>query len=342
MGYFFNFTPLMDTTKHYLNQKSILLAIVLLVLAFVDMTLGSVSVSLNDLWNGLFDYDAQVSEQLTVRVFRFPRVMTALFAGIGLALSGLLMQTLFQNPLAGPYVLGINSGASLMVALATMTGVTLFTKDIGVVGAALIGAFGSGMFILFCSLYVRSKVSLLLVGIMFGAFAGALVNVVQAYSTPDDLKKYMLWGFGSLQNIQLEQLGLVFIILLIGVVLTFLLVKPLNLLSLGDQNASFLGVRIKSVRFLIILITAIFTGTITAFCGPIAFIGLIVPNLVKLLFKTANHLYLVIGSALMGALLLVVCDILMQVAQPYLLLPLNALTALMGAPIVVWIILKRF
>jgi iron complex transport system permease protein len=328
--------------EQYLNHKIILLGLLLVVLTGYDLTLGSIEITLSDVWEGVFKYDASQTNHLTLRIFRFPRVVMAILAGIGLALSGLLMQTLFQNPLAGPYVLGINSGASLTVALATMSGVVFLSGDIGVIGAALIGALGSGLFILFCSIYVRSKISLLLVGIMFGAFAGALVNVIQTYSSPEDLKKFLLWGFGSLQNVQLEQLLPIVICVLSGILFTLILVKPLNLLTLGDQNASFLGVRIKSVRILIVVITAIFTGTITAFCGPIAFVGLIVPNLAKMWLKTANHLYLVIGSALIGAILLLFCDMLMQLAQPFLIVPLNALTALMGAPIVVWIIIKRF
>lgn len=332
----------MLANQYRIRLKLTLLFLVLVLLIGYDLTLGSVSMSLSDVLDGLFSYDEQQLEHLTVRVFRFPRVAMAVLAGLGLSLSGLLMQTLFQNPLAGPYVLGINSGASLTVALATMSGFYIFNQAIGLIGVALIGALGAGLFVLFCSLYVRSKISLLLLGVMFGAFTVALVNVIQTYSSPEDLKKFTLWGFGSLQNVQTEQLIPISSAMLVGFILTLTLVKPLNLLTLGDQNASFLGVRIKAVRLLIIIITAVFTGTITAFCGPIAFLGLIVPNLTKMLLKTANHWYLVIGAALLGGVVLLLCDVFMQLAQPYMLLPLNALTALMGAPVVVWIIIKRF
>lgn len=332
----------MHANQYRIRLKLTLLFLVLVFLIGYDLTLGSISMSLTDVLDGLFSYDEQQLEHLTVRVFRFPRVVMGVLAGVGLSLSGLLMQTLFQNPLAGPYVLGINSGASLTVALATMSGFYIFNQAIGLIGVALIGALGAGLFVLFCSLYVRSKISLLLLGVMFGAFTGALVNVIQTYSSPEDLKKFTLWGFGSLQNVQTEQLIPISSAMLVGFILTLTLVKPLNLLTLGDQNASFLGVRIKGVRLLIVLITAVFTGTITAFCGPIAFIGLIVPNLTKMLLKTANHLYLVVGTSFLGAVMLLVCDVLMQLVQPHLILPLNALTALMGAPVVVWIIIKRF
>lgn len=324
------------------NRISLILLFLLIAFVSYDLTLGSMPVHVEHIYHSIFSYNADNSEELTVRFFRIPRVFTAVFAGIALALSGLLMQTLFQNPLAGPYVLGINSGASLMVALTTMTGISLFTQDFGLVGAALIGALATGLFILFCSLYVKNKVSLLLVGIMFGSFAGALVSVVQSYSNPNDLKTFVMWSFGSLQNVELHQLGLIFFIIIVGLILTFLLAKPLNLLVIGERNASFLGVNIKGVRFLIILITAIFTGTITAFCGPIAFVGLIVPNIVKMIYKTTQQNHLIIGSLLGGALMIVVCDVMMQLFQPIIHLPLNALTSLMGAPIVVWIILKRF
>ncbi|MEX1191495.1 MAG: iron ABC transporter permease [Brumimicrobium sp.] len=326
----------------YNIRRSIVLLLLLLAVIIFDLSLGSMSISYNSIFKGIFNYNPEVVEELTVRIFRIPRVVTAVLAGMALSVSGLLMQTLFQNPLAGPYVLGINSGASLMVGLSTMTGFHFFSNDLGIVASALVGAFGAGLFILFCSVYVRTKVSLLLVGIMFGSFAGALVNVVQSYSNPDDLKTFMLWSFGSLQNVQFDQLGFLTLIVLIGIFLTLFLVKPLNLLVLGDTNASFLGVKIKTTRFFIIFVTAILVGTITAFCGPIAFVGLIVPNIVKMIYKTTNHFHLLIGTLLAGALMIVFCDILMQLFQPIIHLPLNALTALMGAPIVVWIIIKRF
>jgi len=317
--------------------------LILLVSAVVyDLSLGSVPISWSTIFKSLVNYDASSSEEMTVHIFRVPRVFTAVFTGVALSIAGLLMQTLFQNPLAGPYVLGINSGASLLVALSTMTGFSLFSSEVNTISAALIGALGSGLFILLCSLYVKNKVSLLLVGIMFGSFAGALVNVVQSYSSPDDLKLFMLWSFGSLQNVELAQLPVFGGIVLIGLVLSLFIIKPLNLLVLGEANASFLGVRVKFTRFSILFITAILTGVSTAYCGPIAFVGLIVPNIAKMIYKTTNHFYLLIGTLLLGGLMIVSCDILMNLLQPYLSIPLNALTALMGAPLVVWIIIKRF
>lgn len=275
-------------------------------------------------------------------MFRIPKAITGVLAGAALAISGLLMQTLFQNPLAGPYVLGINSGSSLFVALSTMTGIGVFASDFGIITSALLGAFAFGLLILISSIYVRSKISLLLIGIMLGSFSGALINVVQSYSNPDALKAFTLWSFGSLNNVAFEQLWWFILVGLTGIILSLFLTKPLNLLVIGEENASLLGVNIKRTRLLIIFIAALLTGTVTALCGPIAFVGLAIPNIVKYIFKTSNHLFLILGSALMGAVLLLLCDLLIFAFSDIVQLPLNAITALFGAPIVVWIILKKY
>lgn len=325
------------------NSKRLVgLTLVLLLVVICNLFIGQVDVTATDYWNALFDFNAQENAQLTARVFRIPKVITAILAGMALSISGLLMQTLFQNPLAGPYVLGLNSGASLLVALATMTGFSVFTTDLGVVSSALIGALAFGLLILLTSIYVRSKVSLLLVGIMLGSFSGALINIIQTYSDANQLKAFTLWSFGSLSNVQFEQLGWFSFVILSAAIISLLLVKPLNILVLGDQNAYFLGVQIKRLRLLIISITAVLTGTVTALCGPIAFIGLAVPNMSKLIFKTTNHFYLLLGSALLGAILLLLCDCAIQLLSAHIAIPINAITALIGAPVVVWIILKKF
>ncbi|MGB0933292.1 MAG: iron chelate uptake ABC transporter family permease subunit [Lishizhenia sp.] len=308
----------------------------------LNLFVGQVNISLTDYWNSLFDFDSKNAAELSAKIFRIPKATTAILAGIALSISGLLMQTLFQNPLAGPYVLGLNSGASLLVALATMSGFSVFSTDLGVVSSALLGALIFGILILFTSIYVKSKVSLLLVGIMLGSFSTALINIVQSYSDAGQLKAFTLWSFGSLSNVQFEQLGWFAFVVLTVFLLSFILVKPLNLLVLGDQNAQFLGIKIKQVRFVIIIITAVLTGTVTALCGPIAFIGLAIPNIVKLIFKTTNHFYLLLGSALLGASLLLLCDTVIQLLSEQIAIPINAITALIGAPIVVWIILKKF
>lgn len=332
----------MDVANRNYWKISLLLFALLMGLVLFDFTLGSFSIGFSDIFNGIFNYDSSSTAELTVRVFRFPRVVTAVLAGAALSVAGLLMQTLFQNPLAGPYVLGINSGSSLLVAISTMSSFYIFGSDFGIVAAAMVGAFGAGLFILFCSLYVKNKVSLLLIGIMFGSFAGALVSVIQAYADPNNLKTFMLWSFGSLQGVEFNQLGILVLVVTIGSLLSLVLVKPLNLLLLGDKSAALLGINVKTIRFLIIIATSILTGVITAFCGPIAFVGLVVPNMIKVIYKTTNHYHLLVGSLLGGALLIVICDITMQLLLPYVNLPLNALTALIGAPVVMWIIIKKF
>lgn len=330
----------MGSNKH--TKILVVLTIVLIAVTLANLFIGTTSVTFSDYWNSLFAFNSNDNAQLIARIFRLPKAITAILAGIALSISGLLMQTLFQNPLAGPYVLGLNSGASLLVALATMTGFTIFATDLGVISSALLGAFAFGLLILFTSIYVRSKVSLLLVGIMLGSFSGALINIIQSYSDANQLKAFTLWSFGSLSNVQFEQLSWFSLVILGTAMASFVLIKPLNVLVLGDQNAQFLGIKIKRVRLIIIIITAILTGTVTALCGPIAFLGLAIPNIAKLIFKTTHHLYLLLGSALLGAILLLLCDTIIQLLSNQIAIPINAITALIGAPIVVWIILKKF
>ena len=306
-----------------------------------DLRVGSMNISINDIFNSIFNFDSNNVSEVTARIFRFPRVISAVLVGICLSISGLFMQTLFQNPLAGPYVLGINSGSSFMVAVITMTGFGLFTNSINIVSAAMLGAFLCGMVILLFSFYIKNKVSLLLVGIMIGSFLGAMVSVIQSYSSPDNLKLFMFWSFGSLNHIELAQIPIFSIIAIVGLGLSFLLMKPLSLLSIGEENAIHLGVNLKFTRFSIIIITAVLTGVCTAFCGPIAFVGLIVPNIVKRLYRTSNYSILLVGVVLLGSLLVVLCDIAMNLLHPFIYLPLNAMTSILGAPVVIWIILKK-
>jgi iron complex transport system permease protein len=252
------------------------------------------------------------------------------------------MQTLFNNPLAGPSVLGITSGASLCVAITMMTGISFFTSDIGIVVIALIGALIFSLIILFFSMFVKSQISLLLIGMMLGSFTSALIQVLQVSSQANQIKAFTLWGFGSMQQVNFNQIPLIFGVFIVGVFALIFLIKPLNLLVIGEKPTQLLGIQMKSFRMLIIVVTSIFAGLITAYCGPISFIGLAVPNMVKLLYKTQNHLQLIIGSALVGACTLLFCDLLILWIEPYFVLPLNAVTALIGAPVVVWIILKKF
>ena len=265
----------------------------------------------------------------------------ALIAGAGLSVAGLLMQTLFNNPLAGPYVLGINSGSSLFVAFTFMTGIPILSSDIGIVSAALIGAFIFGLIILSFSYVVRSHISLLLIGLMLGSFTSALVYILQTASNSEELKAFTMWAMGSLQSVELAELPFISCIFFLGIFAVFFIIKPLNVLVIGEKNAKLLGINYRSVRMIIIIITALLTGLITAYCGPIAFVGLAVPNLVKLLFKTQNQLMLLLSSILVGATFVLLCDILIQLMEKNMNIPINAITSLIGAPFIVFIVLKR-
>lgn len=315
---------------------------ILVVLIVVHLTVGSTSIHLTDFINSIFDYDASNTQHIIARDLRMPRMLIALMAGAGLSLAGLLMQTIFNNPLAEPNVLGVSTGSSLFVALTLLTGFSFFQTDWGIISSALLGAFVFGIIILFFARFVRSQGSLLLVGIMLGSFTVSFISILQAWSDAHQLKLFTLWAMGSLQQITFQQLPIVLIVFLVGTILSFFLIRSLNALVLGKENASLLGINVKNVHLIAILVTSILTGLITAFCGPIAFIGMAVPNLVKMIFKTQNHQTLIAGSVLIGALFLIFCDIIVQLASNYLLLPINAVTSMIGAPFVIYIILKRW
>lgn len=328
----------------YNRKHSVLILLLLICLpvaAIIHLSVGQIDISLNDFWQAITNFDEHFSNEIIAREIRIPRLTMALIAGASLSVVGLLMQTLFNNPLAGPYVLGINSGSSLFVALSIMTGVPFFTSEFGIILNALIGAFLFGLVILFFSRIVRTQIALLLVGLMLGSFISAFVSFIQSASDAQELKVFTLWALGSLQKVEFVQLPLIILFAIIGIVGAFLLVKQLNILVLGDHEAKLMGVNMKKVRFIIIIITAILTGLVTAFCGPIAFVGLAVPNLVRILFKTQQHFVLISASLLMGALFLIICDIVIQLAEPYFLLPINVLTSIIGAPMVIFFILNR-
>jgi len=320
----------------------LIIALVLLpVLAYFHLSIGQIQLSSDDFYNAIFSYNDHETGQLLVREFRLPRLIMAIVAGSSLAIAGMLMQTLFNNPLAGPYVLGINSGASLAVALGTLSGISFFSSNIGLIGLALIGALVFGFIVLGFSLFVRNSLSLLLVGIMIGSFTSSITSLLQTISSADSLKVFTIWGMGSLQQVEMSQIGIIIAFFILGIFLSLFLIKPLNALVLGENASLLLGIPVKNLRIIIIVITALLAGLVTAFCGPIAFVGLAIPNLCKLLFKTQQHLVLLLGNVLLGALFLISCDILVQGLEPYILVPINVITSIVGAPFVIFIILKR-
>ena len=275
-------------------------------------------------------------EQNILHAIRLPKAVTAILAGAALSVSGLIMQTLFRNPLAGPYTLGVSSGASLGVAFLTMCSASLVLM---LPVAACIGATMVLLLVLAVSKKVTSNVSLLIVGMMFGSIAGALVSLMQNFANPDALKLFIVWTLGSLSSVGWSDMHLMLPILLVGTLFVLLALKPLNGLLLGEDYARGLGINVARTRLFIVLATGLLAGGVTAFCGPIAFIGVAVPHIARGVFKTSNHRVTIPASALIGACLLLVCDVLCSLAiYP---LPISTVSALFGAPIIIWIILKN-
>ncbi len=277
--------------------------------------------------------------------FRVTKALTCILAGSALSIGGLLMQTLFRNALAGPDVLGLSAGASLAVSLLLMSqaaGFQLFsnTGPWSMVLASSLGAGGVFAIVLLVAQRLRDNTSLLIIGLMIGAASASLVSVLQFLSKAEDQQAYLLWTFGSLGTLNWTEIQILSIILLCGILIGMFSVKSLNAWLLGDNYAKSLGISIPRSRFFIILSASILTGGVTAFCGPIAFVGLAVPHLAKLVIKTHNHKVLLPAVIITGAILMLACDLLAQVPGSSYVLPINAITALIGAPVVIWIVLR--
>ena len=280
--------------------------------------------------------DLNPMEQNILHAIRLPKAITAILAGAALSVSGLIMQTLFRNPLAGPYTLGVSSGASLGVAFLTMCSASLVLM---LPIAACIGATLVLLLVLAVSRKVTSNVSLLIVGMMFGSIAGALVSLLQNFANPDALKLFIVWTLGSLSSVGWSDMQLMVPILIVGALFVLLALKPLNGLLLGEEYAKGLGINVARTRLFIVLATGLLAGGVTAFCGPIAFIGVAVPHIARGIFKTSNHRVTIPACVLIGACLLLVCDVLCSLfIYP---LPISTVSALFGAPIIIWIILKH-
>ncbi len=284
----------------------------------------------------------QISKELFY-IYRLPEIITAFIAGSSLAISGLILQTILNNPLAGPSILGITSGSHFMVAIVLMGGSLLGCQllEIGLAFASMFGAFALCFLILILSLRVKSMVSLLLIGVMLGTLFSAITNIILMKADAVSVKAFSIWGMGSLKQVTLEQTPLLIGIFVIGFLFSILLSKSLNALVLGEKSASVLGIQTKSVRWKSILVVSLLTGVITSFCGPIGFVGLIVPNLVRMYYKTANHIHLIIASSILGASTLIFCSLLIRVFEPFIVLPINSLTSFIGAPIVLYLLLKK-
>ncbi|MCH3883219.1 FecCD family ABC transporter permease [Tenacibaculum aquimarinum] len=331
-------------TKHF-----ILLAVLLLVFFFVNLSLGSVSIPFEDILKSLSGGNpAKESWQTIILNFRLPKAITAILVGSGLSICGLLMQTLFRNPLAGPFVLGISSGASLGVAILIL-GSSLFGgvflsiafSNWAIAIAASLGAFLVLSAVIITANRVRNTMSILIIGLMFGSLTSAVISVLAYFSEAAQIQQYMFWSFGSLGNLTWNEILVFAIIYFIGITATFSIIKPLNSYLLGENYAKSLGINIKKSRNIILMITSLLTGVITAFSGPIAFVGLAVPHIAKMVFSTSNHKILLPATALIGAIALLICDLIAQLPTSEFTLPINAITSLFGAPVVIWLLVRK-
>lgn len=318
------------------------LTALLIVLFLSDLAFGSISISLREIATVFFGNGDGINAEILLN-FRLPKAITAILTGTALSVAGLMMQTLFRNPLAEPYILGVSSGASLGVALVTMASgflpAFLMNSGWAMILAAVFGGAFVLMLVLGVSFRIQNAVSLLIVGIMFGTIAGAIVSVMQNFSNPDAIKLFIMWTFGSLSAVTWTYMQALLPIVLLGLIMAILLHKRLDILLLGENYARGLGISVIQTRFYIILATGLLAGGITAFTGPIAFVGVAIPHIARGIFKTSTHKILIPAVMLCGACLLLICDIISQI--PTYTLPINTISSLFGAPIILWIILKK-
>ncbi len=324
--------------------KLLILILIFMSMFFIDVFVGSELFSITDIYNSIFS-NQKSTIAIIIFEFRIPRAITAILAGSALSVSGLLMQTVFKNPLAGPYVLGISSGASLGVALVILTSGYIGFMPI-LAGSSIILAswIGSGLvlaLILTISTKVKDIMTLLILGMLFGSGISAIVSILQFFSDNYQLKSFVIWSLGSLENVTNNKIIFFAISIVFGLFLATLSIKSLNGLVLGETYAKSMGVNIKTSRILIFAATGILTGTATAYCGPIAFIGIIIPHLVRIIFKTTNHLILIPATIITGAIFLLFSDIVSQMPGLNLKLPINSITALFGIPLIIWLILSN-
>lgn len=323
------------------------MSLLLVVLLIADLCLGNISIPLADVWSALFHAHANDSIYNDIVLnYRLPKALTAVIAGSALSVSGLMMQTMFRNPLAGPDVLGVNAGASLGVALLVMLGSIgggMFFNfgSWSIIMAAILGAFLVLLLILVVSRRMSDIVSLLIVGMMLGYIASSVVSLLQSMTNPESLKLFVVWTFGSLSAVSWQMMPVLLALFFFGIFLAFIMSKEMDVLLLGESYAQGLGVSLPRVRFMLILTTALLSGGITAFAGPISFIGITVPHIARGLMKNWSHRRLLPLCMLCGSCLLLACDIVSQMPVFNASFPINSITSLIGAPIIIWIMLKN-
>jgi len=324
----------------------IISVIVLIIFVVADIFIGSVSIPFKYFYSYISGDIIKPEYKTIITEFRIPKTITALSAGVALSVAGLQMQTIFRNPLAGPYVLGISSGASLGVALLLLSPIPIvLNSSIGMSWFTSISAWlGAGfvlILIFFVSLRVKDVMTILIIGVLFGSAVSAFVSILQYFGDQAQLKTFVVWTMGSLSGVTNEQLIILLPSILIGLIISIFSYRMLNILLLGENYAKSSGLNLTAARILIFTSTGILAGSVTAFCGPIGFIGIIVPHIARMLFKTADHKYLIPGSAIIGAILILISDIVSQLPSHSGTLPINSVTAILGIPIVIYIIIKN-
>lgn len=325
-------------------------ALILLVLSFLlNISLGSVSIPPIEILRGIFTGEwTKASREQIILNYRIPKALVAILAGIGLSISGLQMQTFFRNPLAGPFVLGISSGAGLGVAILMLAGsafgLVAFGGAINPWAVAIAGTLGAGLVLVTVSLVawkVRDSMTLLIVGLMFGSAVSAVISVFSYFSGAEELKLFTIWSMGSLGGLVWDQVWVLILVIAVGIIPVIASVKSYNGMLLGESYAKSMGINPDRLRWLMILSTGLLAGCITAFCGPIAFIGIAVPHVARMIWGTSDHRLLFPATAILGAILLLLCDVIAQLPGSAQTLPINAVTSLIGAPIVISLVLKK-
>lgn len=319
------------------------LLILLTALFIMDIATGDISISISEIADTLMGRNTDIARKSIIIDIRLVKALMALLAGAALSVSGLQMQTVFRNPLAGPYVLGISSGASIGVAMFVLAipvfnlNLPLELRSVGTAGAAWIGSATILLLIISISRKIKDIMVILILGMMISSGVSAFVEILQYLSNEAALKSYIIWTMGSLGDVTTSQLGIIAPIIVAGLILAVYTLKDLNIILLGDNYARTLGLNLKRSRTLIFISTTLLAGTITAFCGPIGFIGLAVPHLTRMLFRSSDHRIVLPGAVIIGSIVLIICDIISK----YLTLPINTITALMGIPIVILIVTKN-
>ncbi len=332
------------------NVSIILLLVASIIVLFaINLIVGSVRIPLADVCDILFDkFEGKESWKYIVMENRLPQALTAMLCGASLAVCGLMLQTAFRNPLAGPDVFGISSGAGLGVAIVMLflggsVSTTLFTVSgfLAILTSAFIGAIVVTMIILFLSTMVRNSVLLLIVGLMVGYVSSSAVALLNFFASEEGVKSYMVWGMGNFGGVSMDHMLLFALLCLVGIIASIFLIKPLNIMLLGTQYAESLGINIRQIRNLLLVTVGLLTAVTTAFCGPISFIGLAIPHISRLLFRTDNHQILLPGTVLTGAVIALFCNLICYLPGELGIIPLNAVTPLIGAPVIIYVIIKR-